>query len=104
MADPFTIDQILHMAELASIAGGAITVAYKIGTFTQAVENANKTFIKEMEESKQDRAGIHDEIKRLAEAMGRDQVFTLQIANLERAVGEVREWYDDLRRGKGKIG
>lgn len=105
-----TLDQVLHIAELCSIAGGALVVAYKIGAFTQAIESTNKNFVKEMEESTNDRAGIKNEIKLLSEeiteisvAMQRDNVFSLQIANVEKGLQEVRGWYDELRRGKGRI-
>jgi hypothetical protein len=109
-----TLDQVLHIAELCSIAGGAIVVSFKIGRFTQAIESTNLNFVKEMEESKQDRQSIKDDIKNLSEknteqiqeltlAMQRDNVFSLQIANVEKGLAEVRAWYDELRRDEGKI-
>jgi len=97
------LDQILHVAELFCIAGGAVVVAFKIGGFTKAIEISNVNFRREMEESKKDRAGIHDEIRRLAEAMTKDQIFDLRIANLETAHNKLEQWYDELRRNVGKI-
>jgi hypothetical protein len=67
-----------------------------------------------MADSKVDRQGIREEIKILAEntskeiteltiSMQKDNVFSLQIANMEKAITELRQWYDELRRGKGRI-
>lgn len=90
------VETALHIFEIVSILGGGFTVAYRMGQFAQSVKDANRAFVEKMEESKVDRAVIHEEIRALSKIAADNALLDLRIAMLEK-------WYDELRRGIGQI-
>lgn len=102
-APEFSVEEILHVLEIVSILGGGLAFAYKMGGFAQAINDANQNFIDKMEESKEDRAQIHQELRAISDLVGSQRVTDSRLDSIGDRMNKLEQWYDELRRGKGYI-
>lgn len=92
MAAAETVDVIYKLAEIGIVIAGAVSILLKMGQIMGAFEA-----------QKEDIADMKTATKILTEVVTQLAVQKVEMANTQKQITTLFDWYDELRRGVGVI-